>query len=94
MFQDNGFDSANPEIFLRPHDVVIETTENSATVPARISRLIHLGWEIQVELTLDDGQVLNANLTREKFDHLQLQPQQRVFVKPKDAKSFPLYYSI
>jgi sulfate/thiosulfate transport system ATP-binding protein len=94
MFQDNGFDSANPEIFLRPHDVVIETTENSATVPARISRLIHLGWEIQVELTLDDGQVLNANLTREKFDQLQLQPQQRVFVKPKDAKSFPLYYSI
>ena len=94
MFQDNGFDSANPEIFLRPHDVVIETTENSATVPARISRLIHLGWEIQVELTLDDGQVVNANLTREKFDNLQLQPQQRVFVKPKDAKSFPLYYSI
>ncbi len=94
MFQDNGFDSANPEMFLRPHDVVIETTENSATVPARISRLIHLGWEIQVELTLDDGQVLNANLTRERFDNLQLQPQQRVFVKPKDAKSFPLYYSI
>ncbi|WP_341732171.1 sulfate/molybdate ABC transporter ATP-binding protein [Microcoleus sp. EPA2] len=94
MFQDNGFDSANPEMFLRPHDVVIETTENSATVPARISRLIHLGWEIQVELTLDDGQVVNANLTRERFDILQLQPQQRVFVKPKDAKSFPLFYSI
>ena len=94
MFQDNGFDSANPEIFLRPHDVVIETTENSATVPARISRLIHLGWEIQVELTLDDGQVVNANLTRERFDSLNLQPQQRVFVKPKDAKSFPLFYSI
>jgi len=94
MFQDNGFDSANPEMFLRPHDVVIETTENIATVPARISRLIHLGWEIQVELTLDDGQVLNANLNREKFDQLQLQPQQRVFFKPKDAKSFPLYYSI
>ena len=94
MFQDNGFDSPNPEIFLRPHDVVIETTENSATVPARISRLIHLGWEIQVELTLDDGQVVNANLTRERFDQLQLQPQQRVFVKPKDAKSFPLFYSI
>lgn len=94
IFQDNGFDSANPEMFLRPHDVVIETTENSATVPARISRLIHLGWEVQVELTLDDGQVVNANLTRERFDQLQLQPQQKVYVKPKDAKSFPLYYSI
>src|SRR4028119_1338364 len=83
MFQANGFESAHPEIFLRPHDVLIETKENSATVPARISRLIHLGWEIQVELTLDDGQVVNAHLTRERFDSLLLQPQQRVFVKPK-----------
>jgi sulfate/thiosulfate transport system ATP-binding protein len=53
-----------------------------------------LGWEIQVELTLDDGQVVTAHLTRDRFDQLHLEPQQRVFVRPKDAKSFPLYYSI
>jgi sulfate/thiosulfate transport system ATP-binding protein len=94
IFQGNGFDSAHPEMFLRPQDVVVETSANGTTVPARVSRLIHLGWEIQVELTLDDGQVVMANLTRERFDQLNLEPQQRVYVKPKDAKSFPLYYSI
>lgn len=94
IFQSGGFDSANPEIFLRPHDVVVETMPNGATVPARVTRVIHLGWEVQAELALDDGQVVVANLTRDRFNELKLEPQQQVYVKPKGAKAFPLYYSI
>ncbi|MEO1428257.1 MAG: TOBE-like domain-containing protein [Cyanobacteria bacterium J06633_8] len=94
IFQSNGFDSPQSEMFLRPQDVIVETSPNGTTVPARVSRLIHLGWEIQAELTLDDGQVVTAHLTRDRFDELDLEPQQKVYVKPKDAKSFPLYYSI
>jgi sulfate/thiosulfate transport system ATP-binding protein len=94
IFQGNGFDAANPKMFLRPQDVVIETKPNGTTVPAIVSRIIHLGWEIQAELTLDDGQLVQAHLSREKFDELDIEPQQRVYVKPKEAKSFPLYYEI
>ncbi|KYC34997.1 sulfate ABC transporter ATP-binding protein [Scytonema hofmannii PCC 7110] len=94
IFQSNGFESAHPEVFLRPQDVIVETSPNGTTVPARVTRLIHLGWEVQAELTLDDGQVVTAHLTRERYDELKLEPQQKVYVKPKDAKSFPLYYSI
>jgi sulfate/thiosulfate transport system ATP-binding protein len=94
IFQSNGFDSVHSEMFLRPQDVLVDTSPNGTTVPARVSRLIHLGWEVQLELSLEDGQVVTANLTRERFDQLQLEPQQKVYVKPKDAKSFPLYYSI
>jgi len=94
IFQDGGFDSANPEIFLRPHDVVVETKPNGSTAPARVTRLIHLGWEIQAELTLGDGQVVMAILTRERFNQLSLEPDQLVYVKPRDAKAFPLYYEI
>lgn len=94
IFQGNGFDSAHPEVFLRPQDVLIETQPNGTTVAARVTRLIHLGWEVQAELALDDGQVVTAHLTRDRFDQLKLEPQQRVFVKPKEAKAFPLYYSI
>jgi sulfate/thiosulfate transport system ATP-binding protein len=81
-------------VFIRPQDIMIATQPNGTTVPARISRLIHLGWEIQVELVLDDGQVLTAHLTRDRFDELQLEPQQRVHVQPRDTRSFPLNYSI
>jgi sulfate/thiosulfate transport system ATP-binding protein len=94
IFQGNGFESPHPEVFLRPQDVVIEIQPDGSTVAARVNRLIHLGWEIQVELALDDGQVVTAHLTRDRYDELRIQPQQRVYVRPKDAKAFPLFYSI
>ncbi len=94
IFQSSGFISAHPETFLRPQDIIIETVANGTTAQATVSRVIHLGWEIQVELTLDDGQMMTAHLTRDRFDELKLEPQEKVYVKPKDAKSFPLYYSI
>lgn len=94
IFQDNGFDSPHPEVFFRPHDVVVETQPHETTVAARVNRIIHLGWEVQAELVLDDGQVVNAHISRDRFDQLKLEPQQRVYVKPKGAKAFPLYYSI
>jgi sulfate/thiosulfate transport system ATP-binding protein len=94
IFHSSGFDAPHPEVFLRPQDVILETSANDATTPAIVSRLIHLGWEIQVELTCDDGQVVTAHLTRDRFNQLELEPKQRVYVKPKDAKSFPVSYSI
>ncbi|MBE9201848.1 MULTISPECIES: sulfate/molybdate ABC transporter ATP-binding protein [unclassified Nodularia (in: cyanobacteria)] len=94
IFQSSDFDSPNSQVFLRPQDVVIERQANGTTAAATVTRLIHLGWEIQIELTLDDGQVVAAHLTRDRFNELQLEPQDRVYVKPKDARSFPLYYSI
>ncbi|HEY9702519.1 MAG TPA: sulfate ABC transporter ATP-binding protein, partial [Allocoleopsis sp.] len=94
IFTKTGFDTTNPKTFLRPQDVIIERQSNGSTVTARVNRIIHLGWEIQTELILDDGQLVNAHLTRDKFDELNLQPDEKVYVKPKDAKSFPLYYEI
>ncbi len=88
---DNGIH--NP-VFIRPQDIVIKLEPSPDAFPARISRLIHLGWEIQVELVLDDGQVLMAHLNRDRFDTLNLAPQQRVYVEPKDVKSFSLSYAI
>jgi sulfate/thiosulfate transport system ATP-binding protein len=64
----------------------------------RPQRIIHLGWEIQIELLLPDSQLVNAHLTREQYGELALEPGQNVFVKPKAAKEFaetvvePEYY--
>ena len=94
IFQNNGFEANHPQVYLRPQDISIETTPDSTLTVATVSRIIHLGWEIQVELSLADGQVISAHLTRDRFDELKLEPRQTVYVKPKEAKSFPLYYSI
>jgi sulfate/thiosulfate transport system ATP-binding protein len=92
--QNKRFETTSPQMFLRPQDIAIETISNNSTVAAKVNRVTHLGSEIQAELALDDGQVITALLTRERFDELQLEPQQQVFIKPKEAKSFPIDYSI
>jgi sulfate/thiosulfate transport system ATP-binding protein len=94
IFQSNGFEATSSEIFLRPQDIEIDRQAHRSTVSAKVKRVIHLGWEIQAELVLADGQEMVAHLTRDRFDELQLEPNQEVFVKPKEAKSFPLDYSI
>lgn len=91
LFQDNRFDTASTEVFLRPHDVVVDINPHESKATAIVSRVVHLGWEIEVELVLEDGQQVKAVLTREKFDQLKIQPQQLVYVKPKRAKSFGQY---
>lgn len=90
LFQNSRFDSPSSEVFLRPHDVVVEIYQSETGTLATVSRVVHLGWEIEAELTLEDGQEVKAILTREQYDKLQLKPEQRVYVKPKKAKSFPL----
>lgn len=92
ILKENGVKAAHPQVFLRPHDVLIETSPKKDLTPAKVNRVVHLGWEVQAELSLADGQVVTANLARDRFSQLQLQPQQRVYVKPKDVKSFAIDY--
>ncbi len=89
LFRDNQLNRSHPQVFLRPHDVVVETTPHDTTASAKVNRVIHLGWEIEAQLQLDDGHEVRAILTRERFNELNLKPEQRVYIKPIKAKSFP-----
>jgi sulfate/thiosulfate transport system ATP-binding protein len=88
IFQRANYQAHSPQVFLRPHDVVVELFPDETSAPATVFRVVHLGWEIQAEIALEDGQVFTVYLSREQFDRLKLQPRQRVYVKPKEAKSF------
>lgn len=80
------------QVFLRPHDITIKTNPiEENTVPAKVYRIINLGWEIRVELVLQSGETVIAYLTREQFNQVNIKEEQRVFVKPKQAKVFPAY---
>ncbi|MBD2092960.1 TOBE-like domain-containing protein [Microcoleus sp. FACHB-1515] len=83
--------AASDRVFLRPHDILIQPEAIEEAVPAQINHIVHLGWEIQVELLLESGQIVNAHLSREDYDRLQLTPRQQVYVKPKQVKTFPEY---
>jgi sulfate/thiosulfate transport system ATP-binding protein len=70
------------DAFIRPHDVELLLEPNGSTQEAMVQRLVHLGFEVRVELVRDDGEVLSAQLTREQVEALELQGGQIVYVRP------------
>jgi len=89
LFRNNDMTAIKTQMFVRPHDIQVQTSANGVTSPAIVKRVIHLGWEIQVELAFVDEQTIVAHLSREQFKTLNLKPGQQVFVKPKEVKAFP-----
>lgn len=75
----------NSTVFIRPHDLEIIPEQDGLNSWAVVKRVIHLGWEIQVELMLADGEMVVAYLNREEYKQLQLQPEQTVHLKPRKA---------
>ena len=53
---------------VRPHDVQIAHIPSSGSVEAIIDRIVNLGFEVRLELTLGDGSPLVAQLTREQIE--------------------------
>jgi len=62
--------------FLRPHDIQILPEAGSNTTEALVQRVVHLGFEVRVELTLPDGRDIWAQVTRESAHELELREGQ------------------
>jgi sulfate transport system ATP-binding protein len=76
------------ELFIRPHDVEVRRQPNGTTSEAMVERLVHLGFEVRADLVLHDGQRLQAQLSREEADELELAQGQIVFVRPSRTRRF------
>ena len=61
---------------------------NGTTSEAMVERLVHLGFEVRADLLLDDGQRLQAQLSREDAEQLELVKGQIVFVRPSRTRQF------
>ena len=74
--------------FIRPHDVELRLEPNGTTSEAMIERLVHLGFEVRVDLVLQDGQRLLAQVSREDAEQLELTQGQIIFARPSRARVF------
>ncbi|MGL5879215.1 MAG: sulfate/molybdate ABC transporter ATP-binding protein, partial [Xenococcaceae cyanobacterium] len=74
--------------FVRPHDLEIFATPQGQSVSAKVKRITHLGWEIQLELVLGDRSAVTAHLNREEFARLNLKTEQNVYLEPRQIKCF------
>ena len=78
------------DALVRPHDVELSRDPGSGAVPAVVSRVVRLGFEVRVELTADDagpaaagpdGTEIVAQLTRGSAAQLGLREGDRVHVR-------------
>jgi sulfate transport system ATP-binding protein len=76
------------DAWVRPHDMDISLEPVSGASEAMIDHIIHLGFEVRVELTLDDGRQLWVQTTRGQADELELAEGQIVWVRPGRTTRF------
>jgi sulfate transport system ATP-binding protein len=70
---------------VRPHDVAVLLEPAEDTIEAMVSRVVHLGFEVRIELELPSGEPARAQLTRAQTDELELVRGDIVYVRPPRA---------
>jgi sulfate transport system ATP-binding protein len=66
---------------VRPHDLRLHAEPHDGALEAMVSRVVHLGFEVRVELVLDRGEPLIAQLTRDEAAELELAAGDIVWVR-------------
>jgi sulfate transport system ATP-binding protein len=76
------------ETWVRPHDleILLEPSEDAAE--AMIERVVHLGFEVRVELVRADREKVWAQLTRDQCEELELAEGQIVYVRAAAERVF------
>ena len=74
-------------LFVRPHDVVILHGAGTRRRGGDDRAIVHLGFEVRVELVLGEGEKLRAQLTRPRATSSSSKGQ-IVYARPSQAKVF------
>jgi sulfate/thiosulfate transport system ATP-binding protein len=67
---------------VRPHDLVLSTQPIDGAIAVTVDRVVHLGFEVRVELRDAASQPLQAQVTRGEAARLDLAVGQAIFVRP------------
>jgi sulfate transport system ATP-binding protein len=76
------------EAWVRPHDIDILLEPAEGASEAIIERIVHLGFEVRVELVRADGSRAWAQLPRDEVEQLELLDGQVVYARPRNARVF------
>jgi sulfate transport system ATP-binding protein len=74
--------------YVRPHDLELRIDAFEDARPARVERVVYLGFEVRVELVRDDGERLWAQVPRDQSERLELAAGQTVHVRSSREQVF------
>ena len=77
--------------YARPHELEVsrEEGEESEGLPATVLRVLTIGPATRLELALASGEVIEAEISRDRLRELDLQEQDRVKVRAINVRVFP-----
>ena len=70
---------------LRPHDLSLSADPDDGAREAMITRVVHLGFEVRVEVQLADDGLVPVQLTRAEAEQLELSPGHIVYLRATGA---------
>lgn len=79
------------KLFARPHDMEILRTrgeQDHEVIEAQIVHINPAGPMVSIELEDEQGKLLQAALTKERFTELNLQKKEMVYLKPREMRIF------
>jgi sulfate transport system ATP-binding protein len=74
--------------FVRPHDLELTLEPNGTTREVMVDRIVHLGFEVRVDLVGGDGERMSVQLTRDAAEQLELDRGEIVYVRPTRETTF------
>src|SRR5689334_8216971 len=84
-----GTQDAPALAYVRPHDIELDRVRDGAMIEAVVRDVRAIGSLVRLELDRVDGdEIIEAELTRERYIELDLRQGERVFVKPRNLRVF------
>src|SRR5215218_5374494 len=77
------------EELVRPHDIAILLGPEDGARQATISRIVHLGFEVRVELALEGQGAVSVQITRHDAEQLELAEGALVWVRTTGRPAVP-----
>jgi sulfate transport system ATP-binding protein len=74
---------------VRPHDITIRLAPEHGARQATVARVVHLGFEVRVQLKLDGDETVSAQVSRGEADALELVEGAVVWVRTTDRPAVP-----
>lgn len=80
--------------YVRPHDIEIERDKVGHALAVKIDHIRAIGSVVRIEMSLENGDPVEAEMSREAFSGKSFKSGERVYIRPRQAKVFTEDFSI
>ncbi|QNM97346.1 sulfate/molybdate ABC transporter ATP-binding protein [Chitinimonas koreensis] len=80
--------------YVRPHDIELLREPAPQTLAAKVDHVRAIGSVVRLELSLDNGDPVEAELSREAYAGKRYASGEQVYIRPRSARVFAEDYSI